>query len=177
MATHQSILAWEIPWTEEPGGLQTMGLQRVGRGLVAKHTHVPSFHNNWLEESQRARRQKGILSVPRARGPSEPQFPPLNSKVDASQLCAQAWLGHAGVTVVTQTALPSSGVVRSVTLTAQCGLGWPWGWHRQRGQTPYGEGTGDCGNPQNVPAPAWEQWGSGRASQEAASQVTLRELL
>ena len=29
MATHASILAWEIPWTEEPGGLQSMGLQRV----------------------------------------------------------------------------------------------------------------------------------------------------
>ena len=30
MATHSSILAWRIPWTEEPGGLQSMGLQRVG---------------------------------------------------------------------------------------------------------------------------------------------------
>ena len=29
MATHYSILAWRTPWTEEPGGLQTMGLQRV----------------------------------------------------------------------------------------------------------------------------------------------------
>ena len=29
-ATHFSILAWRIPWTEEPGGLQSMGLQRVG---------------------------------------------------------------------------------------------------------------------------------------------------
>ena len=29
MATHSSILAWKIPWTEEPGGLQSMGLQRV----------------------------------------------------------------------------------------------------------------------------------------------------
>ena len=29
MATHSSIPAWEIPWTEEPGGLQSMGLQRV----------------------------------------------------------------------------------------------------------------------------------------------------
>ena len=28
MATHSSILAWRIPWTEEPGGLQSMGLQR-----------------------------------------------------------------------------------------------------------------------------------------------------
>ena len=31
MATHSSILVWEIPWTEEPGRLQSMELQRVGR--------------------------------------------------------------------------------------------------------------------------------------------------
>ena len=30
MATHSSILAWRIPWTEKPGGPQSMGLQRVG---------------------------------------------------------------------------------------------------------------------------------------------------
>ena len=30
MATHSSILAWRIPWTEEPDALQSMGLQRVG---------------------------------------------------------------------------------------------------------------------------------------------------
>ena len=30
VATHSIILAWRIPWTEEPGGLQSMGLQRVG---------------------------------------------------------------------------------------------------------------------------------------------------
>ena len=30
MATHSSILAWKISWTEEPGGLQSMGSQRVG---------------------------------------------------------------------------------------------------------------------------------------------------
>ena len=30
MATYSSILAWRIPWTEEPGGLQSIGLQRVG---------------------------------------------------------------------------------------------------------------------------------------------------
>ena len=29
-ATHSSILAWRIPWTEEPGGLQSMGSQKVG---------------------------------------------------------------------------------------------------------------------------------------------------
>jgi len=30
MATHSSILGWKIPWTEEPGGIQSMGSQRLG---------------------------------------------------------------------------------------------------------------------------------------------------
>ena len=30
MANHSSVFAWRIPWTEEPGGLQSMGMQRVG---------------------------------------------------------------------------------------------------------------------------------------------------
>ena len=34
MATHSSILAWRIPWTEEPGGLQSIGSQRVRHDLV-----------------------------------------------------------------------------------------------------------------------------------------------
>ena len=34
MATHTSVLAWEILWTEHLGGLQSMGLQRVGNNLV-----------------------------------------------------------------------------------------------------------------------------------------------
>ena len=33
IATHSSIFAWEIPWTEEPGRLQSMGSQRVGHDL------------------------------------------------------------------------------------------------------------------------------------------------
>ena len=38
MATHPSILAWEIPWTEEPGGLQSKGLQRVQYDLVTNNS-------------------------------------------------------------------------------------------------------------------------------------------
>ena len=38
MSTHSNILAWRIPWTEEPGRLQSMGLQRVGHDLVTEHT-------------------------------------------------------------------------------------------------------------------------------------------
>ena len=40
MATHSSILAWEIPWTEEPGGLQFIGSQRVGHDWATEHAHT-----------------------------------------------------------------------------------------------------------------------------------------
>ena len=36
MATHSSILAWRIPWTEEPGGLPSVGSQRVGQDWATK---------------------------------------------------------------------------------------------------------------------------------------------
>ena len=36
MATHSSVLVWEIPWTEKPGGLQSMGCERAGHDLVTK---------------------------------------------------------------------------------------------------------------------------------------------
>ena len=37
MATHSSILSWRFPWTEEPGELPFMGLQRVGHDLATEH--------------------------------------------------------------------------------------------------------------------------------------------
>ena len=40
VATHSSILAWRIPWTEEPGGLQSMGLQWVGYDLATKQQQL-----------------------------------------------------------------------------------------------------------------------------------------
>ena len=40
MATHSSILAWKIPWTEESGGLQSTGSQRAGHNLATEHTHT-----------------------------------------------------------------------------------------------------------------------------------------
>ena len=40
MTTHSSILAWEVQWTEEPGGLQSMGSQRVRRDLATKQQYL-----------------------------------------------------------------------------------------------------------------------------------------
>ena len=58
MATHSSILAWRIPWTEEPGGLQFMGSQRVRQDLVTEqqqtscqYISVP-FHREGRKRAQ-----------------------------------------------------------------------------------------------------------------------------
>ena len=40
MTAHSSILAWDIPWTEESGGLQSMGLQRVGHMTERQKVHI-----------------------------------------------------------------------------------------------------------------------------------------
>ena len=40
LATHSSILALKIPWTEEPGGLVSIGLQTVGHDETTEHTHM-----------------------------------------------------------------------------------------------------------------------------------------
>ena len=44
MATHSSILAWEIPLTEEPGGLQPMGSQKVGHSTKASYKFFSNAH-------------------------------------------------------------------------------------------------------------------------------------
>ena len=53
MATHSSTLAWRIPWTEEPGGLQSTGSQRVRHGRVTnthtkyKYSHLEGLWNSF----------------------------------------------------------------------------------------------------------------------------------
>ena len=49
MATHSSILAWKIPWMEKPGGLQSMGSQRVGHVAALKiyNTQTPHKQNGF----------------------------------------------------------------------------------------------------------------------------------
>ena len=54
MATCSSILAWKIPWTEEPVGLQSMGLQRVRNNLTKTYTytHTPPNTTNMTAQNQ-----------------------------------------------------------------------------------------------------------------------------
>ena len=51
MAIHSSILAWDIPWAEEPGRLHSMGLQRVGHNLVTKQQPTCLNHIFLTEKS------------------------------------------------------------------------------------------------------------------------------
>ena len=50
MTTHSSVLAWRIPWTEEPGGLQSIGLQRVGHnGSDLTQVDIYIHINNYVD--------------------------------------------------------------------------------------------------------------------------------
>ena len=52
MATHSSILDWKIPWTEEPGGLQSMELQRVGQKKKKKELDT-------IEHTRKKKKKRG----------------------------------------------------------------------------------------------------------------------
>ena len=67
MATHSSILAWRIPWTEEPSGLQSMGLQRVRHDWATMHASPgqikPSFENKANTKETKMGRERGPVDV------------------------------------------------------------------------------------------------------------------
>ena len=54
MATHSSILAWKISWTEEPGGLQFVGSQRVGHDWVTNTNLTDEDSPSWFKRSLKA---------------------------------------------------------------------------------------------------------------------------
>ena len=49
MTNHSSILAWKIPWTEEPGRLQSMGSQRVGHEVAQTVKHLPTMQETQVQ--------------------------------------------------------------------------------------------------------------------------------
>ena len=63
MATHSSILAWKILWTEEPGGLQPRGLQRVRHDLASKQTTPISLWSVLMERKTFDRRDRLIPAL------------------------------------------------------------------------------------------------------------------
>ena len=54
MATRSSVLAWRIPWTEEPGGLQSMGSQRVRHNLATQMVKsLPAMRETWVRSLEK----------------------------------------------------------------------------------------------------------------------------
>ena len=51
MATYSNILAWELPWSEEPGRLQSMGSQRVGHNLATKQQQQKEGRDDGKQQS------------------------------------------------------------------------------------------------------------------------------
>ena len=64
IATHSSILAWRIPWTEEPGGLQSTGSHRVGHDWATSHTHAHCVLKWWPVHTFAAASAKLLQSCP-----------------------------------------------------------------------------------------------------------------
>ena len=60
MATHTSILASEVPWTEKPGGLWTTGLQKVGHNMVPKQQEGASVGEFPVEGKRHMFKQEGL---------------------------------------------------------------------------------------------------------------------
>ena len=63
MAIHSSVLAWKIPWTEVPGGLQSEGSQRVGHDLAIEpctHTNQSDLGRDDLEGENQAVTEKAV---------------------------------------------------------------------------------------------------------------------
>ena len=75
MATHSSILAWEVPWAEGPGGLPSEGLQRVWHGWVT-NTHLP---NQILPSFKAQLRSHLFCTASSGNSPSQGPLVPLNN--------------------------------------------------------------------------------------------------
>ena len=71
MAIHSSILAWQVPWTEGPGGLQSIGSQRVGHDQA--HTHALSFkkRDEYAQRWFRDGRSAIVTAGPQGTGPGD----------------------------------------------------------------------------------------------------------
>ena len=120
MAIHSSILAWRIPWTEEPGGLQSVGLQRVG---YDRATNTFTFRSS--------ERSRGAPALVMGKGT---KIWKLMIMMQGNQCCDVKCPGGCQPRLGSQGGLPGGGdldtwpydppyQVLSVTVLSCCGLG------------------------------------------------------
>ena len=83
MATHSSILAWKIPWTEDPGRPRSIGLQRVGRNWA----RMPSQLTNNVVTVSREQRRDSALHIHVSISPQTPLPSRLPNNTERSSMC------------------------------------------------------------------------------------------
>ena len=71
MANHSSFLSWTIPWTEEPGGLQSWGHKRVGHDLATKLSSLTHDCSAWHIVLIQSAPVGGLASYKLIQGPAE----------------------------------------------------------------------------------------------------------
>ena len=99
MATCSSILAWKIPWTEELGGLQSMGSQRVRHDWVTEHAHKQLYiapNSGWAmvlcQQSCLWKSFHGPHSRHSPPSPSSPQMVTILSFLLVTSFCLITWM-------------------------------------------------------------------------------------
>ena len=95
IATHSRIPARIIPWTEEPGGLQSIGLQTVGHDLATEHEHKPGFYSTLCLKSTENQFSSVAQSCLTVCDPmhARPPCPSPTPRV-YSNLCPLSWWCH-----------------------------------------------------------------------------------
>ena len=165
MATHSSILAWEIPWTEEPGGLQSMGSQRVCYDLVTKTT---TNNNDTCSVFKNISNVKPVSldhQVPSSPPPGQVGLPslPREGCVQADSGCRQMALAPA----------PGRG---GLGHPAVLQLAWGGGWGTS-GKKPLEKRLPSPYHPPPLPLPAQEGRGEGPRDGSMTERLTLAENL
>ena len=87
MATHSSILSWEIPWTEEPGDLQSIGLQRVGQDW----SDLAHMHGVWVYSVQFSRSVVSDSLQPHETQYAKPPCPSPTPRVHSDSRPSSRW--------------------------------------------------------------------------------------
>ena len=87
-ATHCSILAWRIPWTEESGGLQSLGLQRVGRDWATNTHTVCPLGSWWQGKGEKRAEQRASINRHPGEGPAM-NFEVLRAKWKCGAPCSK----------------------------------------------------------------------------------------
>jgi len=136
MATHSSILAWRIPWTEEPGGLHPWGLEELDTTERLMHTQKKKKKKK--KERERRKKQKDIKEyVPNEGSNKSMMISPLPSPHKLAMERKDGWMGRKSTAVVCRGVQDFTGGARGKESASQGRRHKKRGFHPQVGKIPW----------------------------------------